>query len=91
MRVMKAAEKCGCILSVPGHEKHVDNNIYVCGVKNCHDYSGSEEKREWLFVDSRYVAVDGKIPDNILAPLRRGLRNRKDLMDGMNFEDQLFN
>ena len=90
MRVMKAAEESGCILTVPGQRKNIDNNVYICGIKSYHEYSGDEEKQEWLFVDTRYAAEDGKIPGNILAPLRNELTNRKVSSDGMTFLEELF-
>lgn len=90
MRVMKIAEKSGCILSVPGIKKHFENNIYVCGVKNYQNYSQDIEKQEWLFVDCKFARDSGSIPKGIMSKFQRGLHNKKVVVDGKKIQRELF-
>ena len=90
LRALNSAEQRGCILTVPGMRKNIDNKVYVCGVKNYRDYTRNGDKREWLWVDSPYAAEEGAIPESILAPLVSGLKDHKVPIDGLELKEKLF-
>ena len=91
MRTLNESAERGCIIPVSGERTYIDNNIYICGVKNYTEYDRSKDNKERLFIDSHYAAEMGRIPNDILKDFLEGLNDKCITIDGRILADDIFN